>query len=213
MATEFVKVDVSQIEGLAAKLSKLGGEGFEQSAVTSLNNVIDATYDMGRARMRSGIDLTDQYLKDRMFVTAAAPGRTKAELTAVGRAQGLSHYNPVQLTQAATARAKGSAKRGIPPGQKAAGVAVTVRTGAQKPLKSSKVFLTPGIKDSEGNPMIMRRVGGRTSTGKTKMQRVLGPAVYQLFAHQVPPLALEAEELLAEELLKNAELEFMKALT
>lgn len=213
MATEFVKVNVDTVGGLAEKLSRLTGEVFEKATVTALNTVIDSVYDLGRGRMNSGMDLTDQYLKDRMLVTPAAPGRTKAELSAASRAQGLSHYSPVQLTQTATARAKGSTKRGIPPGQKAGGVAVTVRRGSQKPIKSSKVFLAPSIKDSEGNPFIMRRVGGRTSSGKTKMQRVLGPAVYQLFAHQLPPLAIEAEEMLAEELMKNAEREFLKELT
>jgi hypothetical protein len=162
--------------------------------------------------MNAGLDLTDQYLQDRMAVTKASPGKASAEISAARRAQGLSHYSPVQLVQPATKRAKGSTARGIPPGNKAAGVAVTVRTGAPKTLKSSKVFLAPSIKDSEGNPFVMRRVGGRTASGKTRMQRVLGPAVYQLFAHQLPPLAQDAEEMLAEELLLNAERELLKEL-
>lgn len=209
MANNLVRIDTSSLAALVDKLGQLNGEGLERVVLTSLNAVAPEAYNLGRHRMNAGINLTDGYLLSHMTIRPAERGHPKATITAQGDITGLSHFNPVQLIQAA-AKAKGSPARGIPGGAKSAGVNVTVSRGSPKPLKSSKVFIAPNLKDSEGNPFVMRRLPGRTKSGKGRMERLLGPAVYQLFAHQLPTLAPEAEEALTNELLHNVEQEFLK---
>lgn len=213
MATNLVTVDVSEVASLAEKLLRLGGDSLNRAVVESLNSVIDAGYDLSRSRMSAGIDVAESFMRDRMRVAHASPSSTSASITAVGEQTGLSHFHPVQLVQGAKTASKGDPARGIPSGQKAAGVNVTVTRGATKALKSKRVFIAPDIKDSEGNPFVMRRLPGATRTGKTRMQRVLGPAVYQLFAHQLPTIIPEAEEALMQELLDNAERSLIEGLT
>lgn len=198
MATSLVKIDVTSLANLAKRLGQLDGEGLGRVAATALNNIIDPAYDLARSRMSAGINVTDQYMRDKMKVSHASPSVPKASITAAGDQTGLSHYNPI-------ARAPSAGQRGI-------GVNVTVTRGGTKPVKSKRVFIAPNLKDSEGNPFVFRRLAGRTKTGKSRLQRVLGPAVYQLFAHQMPALIPEAEEALGNELLDAVEQEILKAI-
>lgn len=198
MATSLVTIDTKSLEDAARKLAQLGGDRVGQLATTALNAVIDEGFLLARKRMNAGINVTDQYMLDKMSVKHASPSSLKASITAVGDLTGLSHYNPV-------ARAKVSGEKGL-------GVNVTVSKGATKAVKSKRVFIAPGLKDTEGNPFVFRRLPGRTKRGKSRLQRVLGPAVYQLFAHQIPTLVPEAEEALANELLDKVEQEFLKGI-
>lgn len=198
MATTLVKFDVSGVKGLAAKLGELSGEAMQQAVANALNHVIDAGFDIGRAGMNAGINLTDQYIKDKMSIGHASPGNPRASILTVGDLTGLSHYDPVQLAPIA--------------GERGRGVQVTVHRGSAKPVKAKNVFVMPGKTDSEGNPMIFRRLAGTTSTGKGRLQRVLGPSPYQLFSAQFETLVPELEDMLGEQLLDSVEQEILKAI-
>ena len=196
MAPPLIKIDTTSISGLAEKLGQLSGETMSAAVSAAINTVADAGYDLARARMNAGINVTDQYMRDKMKVVHASPGNTRATITAGGDLTGLSHYDPVQLP-------------GVP-GHRGRAVSVTVTRGASKVVKSKRVFVMPGKVDSEGNPMVFRRLEGTTKSGKSRLQRALGPAVYQLFSYQLPTLVPEIEEALANELADSAEREIQK---
>lgn len=213
MATNLVTIDMHAVEVLAEKLGRLDGNMLKRVVVDSLNSVVDAGYDLSRNRMSAGINMPDQAIAEKMLTTHATPSQLRAVITALGEQRGLSHFNPVQLVQPAKGAARGDPARGIPSGHKSAGVGVSVTRGSIKKIKDSRIFIAPNIRDSEGNPFVMRRLQGRTGTGKTRMQRVLGPAVYQLLAHQLPAIVPEAEEALVQELLDNIDREIVDGLT
>jgi hypothetical protein len=213
--TTALKIDSADLARAGARLGELTGEELGKVIVTSLNDVIDSAYDLARNRMNAGINVTDDYMRRTMSVEHATAQRPMAAIVARGTLTGISHFKPEQRMQPVLRpnRSRGDPARGIPRGQKTAGVSVEVTRGARKALKSSRVFIAPGLRDTEGNPLVFRREGGSTRSGKDKLQRLLGPSVYQLFAYQVKGVFLEeTEEALAETLADQAEAALQKAL-
>ena len=99
MATTFLKVDVSKIEGLGERLGKLSGEEIAQATVTALNDVVGSTYDITRKRMVSQVNLDDPYIRGKMDVVQATVQKPKASIVAFGKREDevpLSRY-PNQL--------------------------------------------------------------------------------------------------------------------
>lgn len=185
------KVDVSEIEGFAQRLDKFDAQALGPLIVSTLNHVVDRAYVLSRERMRLGINLTDAYLQRRMEVRYASAAKPRAEIATHYGGLGLSHFGPRQVPQAAVSpirKLRGDAGRGIPRGQKQGGVSVEVARGGRRPIRLPGVFTAPGIRDTEGNPFIFQRVGGRTRSGKDRLRRLFGPSPYQLFKFQLPHL-------------------------
>ena len=179
MASAFtVKIDVSQLDGFAAKLDRLTPEQIGALTVSAINDATDSAYELARTRMLATINLTDAYVRRKMQVEHATAARPMASITASGGKSDmtvLSHYGVMQDTQSVLhpSRSRGDAKRGIPAGQKSAGMSVEVTRGSRAMIEHG--FTMPGKKDREGNLLVFTR----DKAGKIKART--GPSVYQLF--------------------------------
>lgn len=202
-----LKIDVSQVEGLAKRLDKISAAELAPLLVSTVNDVADRSYVMSRDLMRAGLNLTDEYLRRRMPVRKATAGKPSAEIKAEYGGIAISHFDAnqwVKPTISPIRRLKGDAARGIPRGQKQGGVSVEVTRGGRKLINLPGVFIAPRIRDTEGNPFVFQRQGGRTGSGKDKLRRLFGPAPYQLFKFQLPkieePIADDMRETLLAQL-------------
>lgn len=208
MRATTLKVDVSQVEELAAKIGQVDEAELGPLIVATLNKVVDKTYLMSRERIRLGMNVSDEYLQRMMEVRHATSNKPVAEIRAEYEGLGLSHFDAKQIPKAAVSpirKLKGDPARGIPRGQKQGGVSVEVRRGARKQIGLPGVFIAPGIRDTAGNPFVFQRGGGRTRTGKDRLRRLFGPAAYQLFRWQIPTIEEPVTDDLVETL--NAELD------
>jgi hypothetical protein len=189
MAREYaLKIDARQVAGLAERLAEVSGEEIGRASVAALNQVVDRTYDLARDRMIAGINLSDPYLRRRMRVEHATPGKPEASITADGSRNAttvLGRYDarPVLAPTKNQARAglAGPRKLPVPFGQKQAGVTVEVTRGQQNDGFVPRGFLLPLRRGNEagGNGF---GVFARTRDGKLRHR--YGPSVYQLFAYQ-----------------------------
>jgi hypothetical protein len=221
----FIKIDPSQVKGLAGKLATLTPEQIGAATVVALNDATDNVYELARQRMTAGINLTDAYVKRKMRVTHASANKLTATITASGAKPditSLSHYGAMQRIQDVNwsnrrieslghkfakwpgwTRRTGSAKLDIPVDHKAAGRSVEVTRGRRKVM--TPMFAIPDKKDKDGNLLIWRR------NAANKLEVLAGPSVYQLFRAAAVVIAPEAENRLqsslsamAEKALRNA---------
>lgn len=192
-----IKVDSRPIQEAAKKLGNLTAEQLGALTVQVVNDTAQSAYELSRSRMLRAINLTDAYVKDKMKLELATEQLPTAKITAFGGREfvtGLSHYGAMQETKPVNwSNAKiqamgkkfgkwedgdwtvriGDKARGIPVDQKKAGMSVEVKRSSRKGIERG--FTLPGIKDSEGNPLVF----ARNRAGKIKSRK--GPSVYQLF--------------------------------
>lgn len=228
MATRLlIKIDASKIEGLGAKFGQMAGESLGQAVVTSLNTVVDRTYDLARERMLDRVNLSDEYLRRRMVVHHATQKKAEAAIVASGDRTSmttLSHYNVAQTTKPVNwsnaritaaghkfskwpgwTERRGAPSIGIPVDQKAAGRSVSVLKGDRKNIYGA--FAIGGKRDSEGNLIVFRR-----KKGTSGIESLYGPAVYQLFKTQIPNIEDEVEDDLSDTLADAVEEHMRKEL-
>lgn len=218
MATTFLKVDVSKIEGLGERLGKLSGEEIAQATVTALNDVVGSTYDITRKRMVSQVNLDDPYIRGKMDVVQATVQKPKATITAFGSkafVTPLSRYpnEMVLAPRKTTGHQYNNKKRPytgalkLPEGmrQKAVQVSVSRQGGGATLLYAFMQPLRAGAV-AGGNGF---GIFARDRSGK-KLHRY-GPAVYQLFKTLIPQLAEEASDDLSTKLLDEVEAQIQKA--
>lgn len=182
-----LKIDVADLVRRSGRLDRFTGEEIGAVTVVALNEVVETVFEQARERMNAGINISDDQLRRAMSIERATAQKPVASLIARGDVTGLSHYKPEQRVQPALRpkRSKGDPRRGIPRGSKSAGVSVEVTRGGRKNIQSDRVFITPGIRDTQGNPLVFQRISGTTRSGKTKIRRLLGPSTYQLFRYQI----------------------------
>lgn len=208
-----LKLDTTQLEKLGDRLARATGEEIGQATVTSLNEVVDRTYDLARDRMIAGINLDDQYLRRRMTVKHATPGRPVAEITASGARNALTvlgRFDPRPVlvpTKRERTGASGPRKLPIPFGMKQNGVLVEVRRNDLGDVE--KGFLLPLRRGNEagGNGL-----GVFTRSRDGKLRNRYGPSVYQLFAHQVQGIVDDVTDDLEDTLAAQVDLALQKAI-
>jgi hypothetical protein len=223
-----VEIDVSRVERLAGRLQDLGGEDFGRMAVRVVNEVADETYDLARPRMIERINLTDQYVRDRMSVRHAtnpdAPrasvvaSGSRAALTTLARYDGRQAVKQVNWSNASIAgmgktfgrwpgwtRRIGDERRGIAPDSKGDGSTVQVTRGSTKGL--SKTFFMP-LRNSDAMGIFMR-----TGKGDKDYKHLYGPSVYQLFAYTAGQILEQVGDNLEDRVATEAERLLEKALT
>ena len=203
-----VKIDVSEVEDFAAKLGGMSPASIGALLVGAINDATDSAYELARKTMLGGINLTDTYVRSRMQVEHATVGKPEATITAFGdkaHLTGLSHYGAMMQTRAVQhpGRSRGDPARGIPPGQKSAGVSVEVIKGKRESF--SHGFFMPGKIDSEGNPLVFARKKG---TNKIVSRR--GPAVYMLFRVAAGAVEDQVYGDLQQRVVAEAERQFQK---
>ena len=210
-----VESDFSKIDALADRLDGLSGEDLQKAAAAAVNRTTDEAYGLFKHAMTQGLTLTEQYVDAKMQIEKAVPAsRVTAKIIAKRSVTLLGHYSPVVITAPVKhpKRAKGSAALALPAGQKQVGASVEVSRGSRKIIKplgdTPDVVTWPSKRDREGNPMLFRLVGGRTSKGLPRMEALYGPAVYQLFRYQIDQLSDEVAIKLEQALIEEAESEF-----
>lgn len=215
MARDYaLKIDASQVVKLGERLAQASGEEIGRASVTALNEVVDRTYELARDKMIAGINLTDDYLRRRMTLQHATPGKPVASITASGARNAttvLGRYDakPVIVANNKGRPGKGNKALGIPPGQKQAGVTVEVTRGNVSDGFVPRGFLLPLNRGTEagGNGM---GVFARTKDGKLRHR--YGPSVYQLFAYQVERIVNDVTDDLEDTLAEQVDLALQKAI-
>lgn len=215
MARDYaLKIDASQVVKLGERLAQASGEEIGRASVTALNEVVDRAYELSRDKMIAGINLTDDYLRRRMTLQHATPGKPVASITASGARNAttvLGRYNakPVIVTNNKGRPGKGNKALGIPPGQKQAGVTVEVTRGQTSDGFVPRGFLLPLNRGTEagGNGF---GVFARTKEGKLRHR--YGPSVYQLFAYQVEHIVNDVTDDLEDTLAEQVDLALQKAI-
>jgi hypothetical protein len=215
MARDYaLKIDASQVVKLGERLAQVSGEEIGRASVTALNEVVDRTYELARDKMIAGINLTDDYLRRRMTLQHATPGKPVASITASGARNAitvLGRYDakPVIVANNKGRPGKGNKALGIPSGQKQAGVTVEVTRGNVSDGFVPRGFLLPLNRGTEagGNGM---GVFARTKDGKLRHR--YGPSVYQLFAYQVERIVNDVTDDLEDTLAEQVDLALQKAI-
>ena len=215
MARDYaLKIDASQVVKLGERLAQASGEEIGRASVTALNEVVDRTYELARDKMIAGINLTDDYLRRRMTLQHATPGKPVASITASGARNAttvLGRYDakPVIVANNKGRPGKGNKALGIPPGQKQAGVTVEVTRGKTSDSFVPRGFLLPLNRGTEagGNGM---GVFARSRDGKLRHR--YGPSVYQLFAYQVERIVNDVTDDLEDTLAEQVDLALQKAI-
>lgn len=215
MARDYaLKIDAAQVVKLGERLAQVSGEEIVRASVTALNEVVDRTYELARDKMIAGINLTDDYLRRRMTLQHATPGKPVASITASGARNAttvLGRYDakPVIVANNKGRPGKGNKALGIPPGQKQAGVTVEVTRGQISDGFVPRGFLLPLNRGTEagGNGM---GVFARTKDGKLRHR--YGPSVYQLFAYQVERIVNDVADDLEDTLAEQVDLALQKAI-
>lgn len=215
MARDYaLKIDATQVVKLGERLAQASGEEIGRASVTALNEVVDRTYELARDKMIAGINLTDDYLRRRMTLQHATPGKPVASITASGARNAttvLGRYDakPVIVVNNKGRPGKGNKALGIPPGQKQAGVTVEVTRGKISDGFVPRGFLLPLNRGTEtgGNGM---GVFARSRDGKLRHR--YGPSVYQLFAYQVERIVNDVTDDLEDTLAEQVDLALQKAI-
>lgn len=164
---------------LADRIDSLSSKALVRlSAVDAVNEVATRFEATARKAMNAGLNLSDQYVADRMSLQRAA-GTPRAEIVARGDLTILGRYPNAQLTTAARGKSRGDASRGIPAGRKAAGVAVEIRRGqAQAVDQWFTMRLRTGAQAGD-------KVGVFYRTGAGPLKHIYGPSPYSLFRYQI----------------------------
>lgn len=182
MARAFeVKVDPTRMLAAGQALVDFAGGSVSEEAQRAVNEQTAAFMVEARRAMIAGIMLSEGYVSSKMqFDPSTNPNRIRASITTAGDLVILGHYNPVVQTVAAKRpnRAKGDKSRGVPPGQKAAGVGVTIKRGQPKTHPEAFTMrLRRGTDQGDS-------IGVFTRRGDKKLHRY-GIAPYSLFRFQV----------------------------
>lgn len=223
-----VDIDVSRIKGLEGRLSGLSGEDFGRMAMQVVNRVADETYDLSVRRLLNGINLTEEYVQERIIVEKAKnPDNVKATITGLAhkkymtmlaRYDGRQQIRDVnwknEQIQAMGKRfgrwpgwvqRKGDVKRNIPANYKSAGTTAEVRRGNVTPFKHT--FFMP-LRNGNGMGIFER-----TGDGKKDYRHLYGPSVYQLFAFTASNIIDEVADNLETQLADEAERLLQRALS
>ena len=197
-----LKIDTRELDTLRDRLGEMTGEEIGRATVTALNGVVDRAYELSRERMIAGINLSDDYLRRRMRVEHATKGKPVASITASGARDDMTVLGRFDAKPRAvptkTQRPAGPRRVPVQPGQKQAGVTVSVTKGNADFIERG--FMLPLRRGTQagGNGY---GVFARSRDGTLKHR--YGPSVYQLFAYQVQTVSYAAEEDLEETLIEQ----------
>jgi hypothetical protein len=201
-----VTLDLLGVERLAESVGRLDQTVLAETIVNALNITGDEIFELAKDRMNADINLSDEYLRSKMDIERATPGKPEVTITArsAGTVLGRFDAKPVVVdTKGDASNLKGNKALGIAPGKKQAGVTVQVRRSAVNTNFTPRGFLMPlkgkgGEQGANGLGVFARRRSG------VKKNRY-GPAVYQLFGYQADQIETEVYEKLDENLFTEFE--------
>lgn len=206
--SSFVGIDASQLAAAAEELG-VAAAVVQRTVYRAINGVAAKTMTRARRDIVSQVKLTASYVRERLALRPAAPGRLRAVIAGRQRPTRLATYGARQLTVKA-ARAKGDALRAIAAGSKQAGVAANVTRG-RAPRKIRGAFLMPlrAGGASGGNGM---GIFTRTGTGPKDIRHRYGPSVDDVLAGVVLKIEGDVQLELEAAVVRQARYEFEKAL-
>lgn len=241
MAKTFsIKLNVSEIEALSDRMGDIDPDAFGADIVQALNVVTRETYEIARRAMIETINLDDPYVRSRMRVREATPGKPQAEIVAFGDRKmmtGLGHYGALQLGQNARwdeqdgidkgykigpwpkwEPRRGDSGRGLDSGEKQAGFQVEVKRGAQKKMPGA--FTIPGKTHTDGSPVLFFGTGApgrgimdrKRKESRQGVTALHGPSVYQLFSTAARNIEDSTAESLQAAIIAAAEREIQKVI-
>lgn len=178
----FVVTGFADAERLADRIDSLSSRALLRlRAVDVVNEVTERFRGEAARGMNAGLNLSDEYIAQRMrtiAATASGQGSVRAEIVTHGDLTILGHYPNAQMTRPARGKSRGDAKRGIPPGRVADGVAVEIKRGeASAQPKWFTMTLRRGVQAGDKVGVFVR-----TSTG---LKHIYGPSPYSLFRYQI----------------------------
>ncbi|MBS0357535.1 MAG: phage tail protein [Proteobacteria bacterium] len=190
---------IEKLAKLAAKVRSVPAVG-ERAMYRALNQTGAKVRTLAIREVTSELNLKTAYVRDKIWMLKAGPGRLQVDIIAERDDIRLTNYDARQVTAPAV-RAKGDSLRGIPGGRKQAGVSVRVGKGApRKTIKSAFLLPLRAGKTSGGNGLGVfvrgsdlgsvgkigsvtptTRGGSRFNWKKGELKQLYGPAVYQVF--------------------------------
>jgi len=224
-----VSIDVTALDRLVGRLDGISAESLGVATRRAVNDAADSIYELARPRMIADINLSDEYIKNRMKVTYATQGgKAEAVITGKGSKQAMTqlvNYGAAQMIRRVNysnasilasgkrfgkwpgwTKRTGDALRGIPADEKQAGVGVSVTRGSEKLIEHG--FLVT-LKNGNGLGLATRSPG---ATGKGNYKIRYGPSVYQLFRHVASGILDEARDELETNVVQYATELFEKEL-
>lgn len=179
MANRFtVAIDFDPLTEVAGRLDALAGKALLRLTAADVVNEVAVRFDKhAKAGMNRALNLTDQYIAERMSITRAkfagkAPPR--AEIVARGDLTIIGHYPHEQLQYEGTRTLKGPTR-----GRRYSGVAVEITKG--QAIEEKQWFTMRLRRGTQSGDKIGLFV--RTSAGTVK--HLYGPSPYSLFRYQV----------------------------
>lgn len=166
-----IEVDVDALAPLADGI-RAAPDAIVRAQLDGINVVADRVNQESRRRIVSTVNLSPTYVRDRMRYVKAKRSTMKAGIFARVRPTTLATFGAQQLVQPAP-KAKGDKLRGIPAGQKQAGVSVMVKPASRKAMR--KAFLVP--LRNVGRMGVFTRFGPE----KKDILHRYGPSVDQVF--------------------------------
>lgn len=173
-----VKIDFEPAKIAADKLEALADrQQVRLSAVEAVNDVAVRFEAAARKGMNADLNLSDAYVASKVHLTKAL-STPRAEIVTTGDLTILSRYPYQQNTAPAPRGRKGDSRRGVPPGQKAAGVSVAIRRSSSTTQPKWFTMRLKAGGDAGQN------VGVFVRTGRG-LKHIYGPSPYSLFRHQI----------------------------
>ena len=189
-----VILDTSQVDALAASLAGIDDATLGRANLAAVNAVTARAQRAAREKMDAGgVNLPASYIDDRLtFKPATDARRPVATVTAPFGSTGLGRFSAVQRTEPVRVvkRRRGDPGRGIPIGQKQAGITVEVVRGQRKPI--SYAFVIPSLTARDGTPVVFENTGPGGKRNKGKLKALTSLSVHQLFRHVLDEKALAA---------------------
>lgn len=204
-----VTIDASAVVRLAGKLDALSPENINEAAVEAVNRTADNVYDLAVPRMVAVVNLTDNYVRNRMEVKHAVT-RAQAQIVAAkdsAHETMLSRYGADQKVRRVNwtndmiesmghkfgkwpgwTQRIGDRSREIDEDEKAAGVSVEVLRGVAKTMPGAFLLSLRGGSDVA--------VATHPKGGGKQYRVRYGPAVYQLFRNTAVKMVDESTDML-----------------
>ena len=179
-----VTVSADEVLAQAKRLDGINGATIN-ALLTRVVTQAAGQFDVqARRAMNAGIALDDGYISSRMDLHDEA-GIPRVTITTAGPGQSgqrgltiLGHYSPAVTYVAGKGPTKGDPKRGVPAGQRAAGVQVSVRRGQPKVIPGAfTMTLLRGTKAGDKTGVFIREGG--------KVKHLYGVSPYSLFRFQI----------------------------
>jgi hypothetical protein len=174
------KVDSTELLKAAGQLDRIDNANIGRTVQKVVNDKIAAFAPRARAGMLREILLSQGYVSSKMDIEPSTnPNAIHAALVTQGSLVVLGHYSPkVASIPTKTGKGKGDPKRGVPPGRKASGVAVTIKRGQPRMLDHAFTMTLRQGNETGDKVGVFRRDNGI-------LKHLYGIAPYSLFRFQL----------------------------